>query len=289
MRRFVLATTALAALTLVVPARADTADPVLAVVNGAEIHKSDLDAAYQSLPEQYRQMPLEAIYDPLLDRVIDSRLLLAEAEKRNIAEDPKVQAEIAQARDNVVRDSLVQQAIDKGSTPERVRAAYDAMKSQPGFAFEEVHARHILVADEAVAKEIIKQLQGGADFAALAKEKSTDPSAQSNAGDLGYFRREMMVPEFAEVAFTLEPGTTSSEPVKTQFGWHVIKVEDRRQTVPSFEEKEPELKEQLAREIVNALLSDVRGDAKIERFNLDGSPKAADAAPAAPGAAPKAP
>jgi peptidyl-prolyl cis-trans isomerase C len=281
MRRLVLATTALAALTLVVPARADTADPVVAVVNGAEIHKSDLDAAYQSLPEQYRQMPLEAIYDPLLERVIDSRLLLAEAEKRDIAKDPKVQAEIAQARDNVVRDNLVEQAIDKGATPERVRAAYDAMKSQPGFAFEEVHARHILVADEAEAKEIIKQLQGGADFAALAKEKSTDPSAQNNAGDLGYFRREMMVPEFAEVAFTLEPGAISKEPVKTQFGWHVIKVEDRRQTVPTFEEKEPELKEQISREIVNALLSDVRGGAKVERFNLDGTPKAPDTTPKA--------
>jgi peptidyl-prolyl cis-trans isomerase C len=281
MRRLVLATTALAALTLVVPARADTADPVVAVVNGAEIHKSDLDAAYQSLPEQYRQMPLEAIYDPLLERVIDSRLLLAEAEKRDIAKDPKVQAEIAQARDNVVRDNLVEQAIDKGATPERVRAAYDAMKSQPGFAFEEVHARHILVADEAEAKEIIKQLQGGADFAALAKEKSTDPSAQNNAGDLGYFRREMMVPEFAEVAFTLEPGAISKEPVKTQFGWHVILVEDRRQTVPTFEEKEPELKEQISREIVNALLSDVRGGAKVERFNLDGTPKAPDTTPKA--------
>jgi peptidyl-prolyl cis-trans isomerase C len=281
MRRLVLATTALAALTLVVPARADTADPVVAVVNGAEIHKSDLDAAYQSLPEQYRQMPLEAIYDPLLERVIDSRLLLAEAEKRDIAKDPKVQAEIAQARDNVVRDNLVEQAIDKGATPERVRAAYDAMKSQPGFAFEEVHARHILVADEAEAKEIIKQLQGGADFAALAKEKSTDPSAQNNAGDLGYFRREMMVPEFAEVAFTLEPGAISKEPVKTQFGWHVIKVEDRRQTVPTFEEKEPELKEQISREIVNALLTDVRCGAKVERFNLDGTPKAPDTTPKA--------
>jgi peptidyl-prolyl cis-trans isomerase C len=287
MRRLALATTALVALTFVVPARADTADPVVAVVNGAEIHKSDLDAAYRSLPEQYRQMPLEAIYDPLLERVIDSRLLLAEAEKRNIAKDPEVQAEIAQARDNVVRDTLVEQAIDQGATPERVRAAYDAMKSQPGFAFEEVHARHILVEDEATAKDIIKQLEGGADFAELAKAKSTDPSAQTNAGDLGYFRREMMVPEFAEVAFTLEPGTIGKEPVKTQFGWHVIKVEDRRQTVPTFEEKEPELKEQISREIVNALLSDVRSGAKIERFNLDGSPKAP--APAAgPDAAPKA-
>jgi peptidyl-prolyl cis-trans isomerase C len=280
MRRFVLASTALAALTLAGAVRAQTAaeptaaDPVLAVVNGEQIKKSDLDEAYAGLPEQYRQMPMEMIYDPLLDRVIDGRLLLAEAQKREIGKDPKVQAEIERARENVLRDSLVEQAVQQGTTQEKLQAAYEAMKSQPGFAYEEAHARHILVASEEEAREIIKQLQGGADFATLAKEKSTDPSAQTNAGDLGFFRRESMVPEFADAAFTIEPGTIAPDPVKTQFGWHVIKVEERRQTVPSFADKEPELREQVAREIVNALLTEVRSGAKIERFNLDGSPKA---------------
>lgn len=275
MRRLVFATTALAVLTLAIPAGAQTDDPVLAIVNGEQIKRSDLQAAQQALPEQYRQMPLEMIYDPLLDRVIDSRLLLAEAQKRNLGNDPKVQAEIDRARDNVLRDSLVQQAIDQGTSKDRLEAAYNAMKSQPGFAAEEVHARHILVASEAEANEVIKELKGGADFAAVAKAKSTDPSAQTNGGDLGYFKREAMVPEFAEAAFTIPPGTIGEKPVKSQFGWHVIKVEDRRQAVPTFEEKEPELREQVAREIVNALVTDVRNDAKIERFNLDGSPKTA--------------
>jgi peptidyl-prolyl cis-trans isomerase C len=289
MRRLLLATTALAVLTLAGPARAQdaAADPVVATVNGAQIHKSDVEAAYATLPEQYRQMPLEAVYDPLLDRVIDSRLLLAEADERNLAEEPEVQAEIAQARDNVLRDSLVEQAIEQGTSEERLRAAYEAMKSQPGFAFEETRASHILLASEAEAQEVLKQIQGGADFATLAKEKSTDPSAKTNAGDLGYFKRDQMVPEFAEAAFTIEPGTVGQTPVKSQFGWHVIKVEDRRQTVPSFEDKQPELREQLAREIVTALLTDVREGASVERFNLDGTPKAA-AAPTAP-AAPAAP
>ena len=283
MRRLLFATTAaLAVLALVGPARAQdaAADPVVATVNGAQIHKSDVEAAYATLPEQYRQMPLEAVYDPLLDRVIDSRLLLAEADERNLAEEPEVQAEIAQARDNVLRDSLVEQAIEQGTSEERLRAAYEAMKSQPGFAFEETRASHILLASEAEAQEVLKQIQGGADFATLAKEKSTDPSAKTNAGDLGYFRRDQMVPEFAEAAFTIEPGAVGQTPVKSQFGWHVIKVEDRRQTVPSFEDKQPELREQLAREIVTALLTDAREGAAIERFNLDGTPKAA--APAAP-------
>jgi peptidyl-prolyl cis-trans isomerase C len=289
MRRLLLATTAaLAVLALVGPARAQdaAADPVVATVNGAQIHKSDVEAAYETLPQQYRQMPLEAIFEPLLDRVIDSRLLLAEADERNLAEEPEVQAEIEQARENVLRDSLVEQAIEQGTSEERLRAAYDSMKSQPGFASDETRASHILLASEAEAQEVLKQLKGGADFAALAKEKSTDPSAKTNAGDLGYFKRDQMVPEFAEAAFTIEPGTVGKAPVKSQFGWHVIRVEDRRQTVPSFEEKQPELREQLAREIVTALLTDVREGASIERFNLDGTPKAAapadPTAPAAP-------
>lgn len=273
MRRLLLAATALAAVSLAAPAGAQPEDPVVAVVNGTQIKRSDLEAAHRQLPEQYRQMPLEMLYEPLLDRVIDSQLLLAEAEKQNLAEQPEVQEEIARARDSVLRDSLVQQAIDEGSTKERLDAAYNALRTQPGFAFEEVHARHILLGSEEEARAVIEQLQNGADFATLAKEKSTDPSAKSNGGDLGFFRREAMVPEFAEAAFTIEPGTIGKDPVKSQFGWHVIKVEERRQTVPSFEEKEPELREQVAREIVNQLVADVRSGAKIERFNPDGSPK----------------
>ena len=273
MRRLLLAATALAAATFAAPAGAQTEDPVVAIVNGTQIKRSDLEAAQRQLPEQYRQMPLEMLYDPLLDRVIDSQLLLAKAKEQKLGDDPKVQEEIARARDSVLRDSLVQQAIDKGSTKEKLDAAYNALRTQPGFAFEEVHARHILLGSEEEAREVIKQLQNGADFATLAKEKSTDPSAASNGGDLGFFRREAMVPEFAEAAFSIEPGTIGKDPVKSQFGWHVIKVEERRQTVPTFEEKEPELREQVAREIVNNLVAEVRDGAKIERFNPDGSPK----------------
>jgi peptidyl-prolyl cis-trans isomerase C len=272
----------LTALALALPAAAQpqTGDPVLAVVNGAPIKRSELEAAQQTLPEQYREMPLEMIYDPLLDRLIDSRLLSAEAEKRKLGEDPKVQAEIERARDGVLRDSLVQRTIDEGTTVEKLQAAYNAQRNQPGFAAEEVHARHVLVADEAAARAVLKELEGGADFAAVAKAKSTDPSAQSNGGDLGYFKREAMVPEFAEAAFTIPPGTVGKDPVKSQFGWHVIKVEDRRQSVPSFEEKEPELREQVARDIVESMVADIRGAAEIERFNIDGTPRTEAPAPA---------
>ena len=273
MRALALATTALAVLAFAMPSRAQTTDPVVAVVNGTQIKKSDVEAVYQTLPEQYRQMPLEQIFDPLVDQVVTSTLLLAKANEEKLADNPEVEAQLQRAHDNALRDAVVKQAIDQGATEDKLKAAYEGMKSQPGFAFEETRAAHILVADEATALDIIKQLQGGADFATLAKEKSTDPSAKTNAGDLGYFRREAMVPEFSEAAFTIAPGTVSDKPVKSQFGWHVIKVEDRRQTVPTFEEKEPELREQLSREIMTALLADVRKGATIEIFNLDGTPK----------------
>ena len=274
MRALALATTALAVLAFAMPSSAQTTDPVVAVVNGAQIKKSDVEAVYQTLPEQYRQMPLEQIFDPLVDQVVTSTLLLAKANEEKLADNPEVEAQLQRAHDNALRDAVVKQAIDQGATEDKLKAAYEAMKSQPGFAFEETRAAHILVADEATALDIIKQLQGGADFATLAKEKSTDPSAKTNAGDLGYFRREAMVPEFSEAAFTIAPGTVSDKPIKSQFGWHVIKVEDRRQTVPTFEEKEPELREQVSREIVNALLADVRKGATIELFTIDGAPKA---------------
>ena len=273
MRALALATTALAVLAFAMPSSAQTTDPVVAVVNGAQIKKSDVEAVYQTLPEQYRQMPLEQIFDPLVDQVVTSTLLLAKANEEKLADNPEVEAQLERARENVLRDAVVKAAIDKGVTEEKLKAAYEAMKSQPGFAFEETRAAHILVADEATALDVIKQLQGGADFATLAKEKSTDPSAKTNGGDLGYFRREAMVPEFAEAAFTIPPGTIGDKPVKSQFGWHVIKVEDRRQSIPTFEEKEAELRDQLSREIVNALLADVRKGATIEVFAIDGTPK----------------
>ncbi len=121
---------------------------------------------------------------------------------------------------------------------------------------------------------MIAALSGGADFAKLAKERSIDPSAQQTDGDLGFFRRDTMVEPFAEAAFAMEPGQTTREPVQTRFGWHVIRVEERRSAAPTFEEKEPELKEQVARETINALVAGLRAKAKVERFPIDGSPTA---------------
>ena len=276
MRRFLLAATAAVAFLPAIAASVTAADdPVVAIVNGNELHKSQLVAMQATLPEQYRQVPLEQIYQPLLERLVDSQLLLAKANAEKLEDKPDVQAKLTQAHNDVLRDSLVEEAILAATTDDKVKAAYEAEKAKPDFAVEEVHARHILVADEATAKEIIKQLDGGGDFAAIAKEKSTDPSAKENGGDLGYFKKDAMVPEFAEAAWTITPGTYGKDPVKSQFGYHVIFVVDKRTAPPSFEEKQADIRQQLARDAVTALVDSVRQGAKIETFNLDGTKAAA--------------
>lgn len=250
-------------------------NPVVATVDGAPVHRAEVEAAARSLPDQMRQMPLEMLYGALLDRVIDFRLLAAEAERQNIGDDPAVEAALAQARDAVLREFLVQQTIEKGLTEENLRARYEQKKDEEGFAREEVHARHILVSTEEEAKAVITELQGGAEFTAVAQERSVGPSAPSG-GDLGFISREQVVPEFAEAAFALDAGETSEEPVQTQFGWHVINVVERRNVEPTYEETAPQLRQEMAREIVTALVEDLRSDAEIERFNLDGSPMEAE-------------
>ncbi|HEX5078547.1 MAG TPA: peptidylprolyl isomerase, partial [Geminicoccaceae bacterium] len=223
-------------------------------------------------PEQMRQMPLEMLYDVLLDRVIDFRLLADEAERQNVGDRPEVLAALAQARAAVLRDFFLQQAIEDGMTEEKLRARYEEKRAEEGFARDEVHARHILVPTEDEARTIIEELQGGADFGEVARQHSVGPSGPAG-GDLGFISREQVVPEFADAAFALEAGETSQEPVQTQFGWHVIGVLERRHVEPSYDQTAPQLRQEMAREIVTALVEDLRDGAEIERFNIDGSPK----------------
>lgn len=273
---------ALAALTLLATgavafgqnATADDAtpdDPIVATVDGAEVHRTEIEAVAATLPEQMRQMPMQMLYDMLVDRVIDFRLLSNEAEQRNIADDPDAVAALAQARAAVLRDVLVRHVIEEGTSEEKLRALYEEKKAEDGFAHEEVHARHILLEDEDEAKGVIAELEGGADFADLAKEHSTGPSGPAG-GDLGYITREQVVPAFGDAAFALAAGETSKEPVQTQFGWHVIGVLDHRDVEPTFEELEPQLRQDLARQIVTGLVEQLRAGAEIERFNIDGTP-----------------
>jgi peptidyl-prolyl cis-trans isomerase C len=246
-------------------------NPVVATVDGAPVHRAEVEAAARALPDQMRQMPMQMLYGVLLDRVIDFRLLANEAERQKVGDDPAVGPALAEARAAVLREFLIQRTIEEGLTEEKLRARYEAKKAEEGFVREEVHARHILVPTEDEAKAVIEELQGGADFAEVAQARSTGPSGPAG-GDLGFISREQVVPEFADAAFALNAGETSQEPVQTQFGWHVIDVLERRNVEPTYDETAPQLRQELAREIVTALVEDLRGGADIERFNMDGSP-----------------
>jgi len=243
---------------------------VVARVDGTELRLSDVEAAQQNLPPQAQKLPLEQIYPMLLDRLVDGMLITKAGRKEDLEQDPEVQNRLRRYEDRLIQEAYLNRLVTPAETEDRLKAGYEALAKEK--AGEEVHARQILVKTEDEAKSVIAELDKGADFAALAKKYSTDPAAQSG-GDLGYFGHDDMVKEFADAAFALSPGQYSKTPVKTEFGWHVIKLEDRRVgKPPSFEEAREELSRDIAHEVIDAKLQELRGAAKIEEFGLDGRP-----------------
>ncbi len=238
-------------------------DPVVATVDGVPVPRSALERAWRELPERYRRLPKEALLRPLLERVIDDELLRREAERLGLDRDPAVAAEIEHARTRVLRNALLERIVAAATTEEALRARYAERVRDPAARVVELRVRHILLPDEATARAVIRELDAGADFAELARRRSTGPSGP-RGGDLGWVRREELVPEFGAAAFALAPGTHGREPVRTRFGWHVIRVEDRRELVPDFAELEEELRQELAREAVEARLERLRAAARIE-------------------------
>jgi peptidyl-prolyl cis-trans isomerase C len=257
------------------PAGLPTGNPVVARVNGAEIRLSDVKAAQQNLPPQAQKMPLMQIYPTLLNRMIDGMLITAAARAGHLDQSAEVQKRLKLLEDRLLQQAYLEQVLKGAETEDRLKAGYQKFIQQQS-AKEEVHARHILVKTEAEANSIIDQLNKGGDFATLAKKYSTDPGA-SSGGDLGYFTRDDMVPAFAAAAFALKPGQYTKTPVKTQFGWHVILLVDRREKKPpSFDEAKEQIKRTLARDVVEAKIKELRGEAKVEAFGLDGKPLAAE-------------
>ena len=244
---------------------------VVARVDGTELHLADVEAAQQNLPPQAQKLPLEQIYPMLLDRLVDGALITKAGRKEHLEQDSELQVRLKRYEDRLIQEAYLNQAIKAAETEGQLKARYQSFaKDKAGQ--EEVHAQHILVKTEDEAKSVIAELDKGTDFGELAKKYSTDPSA-SSGGDLGYFGHDDMVAAFADAAFALPKGQYSKTPVKTEFGWHVIKVEDRRAgKPPSFEEAREQLSRDLAHEIIDAKLQDLRGAAKIETFGLDGKP-----------------
>ncbi len=250
------------------------ADPVVAKVDGQTIHLSDVESAAKEFPPGAHNMAPATLYPRLLEQMIDGKALSIEASKAGLQNDPAVQRQIAAATERVLQNAILTQVISPMLTDDALRARYQRdFANKPGA--DEVHARHILVDNEDLAKRIIADLKKGGDFAALAKEYSKDPGAD-HSGDLGFFKQDEMVPEFAAAAFAMQPGQISDTPVHTQFGWHVIQVVERRHSeAPSFEQAHDELRQKAIQEGVQHALADARSRVTVEEFNLDGSPKRA--------------
>ncbi len=259
------------------PTAAPPPDTVVAIVNGTKVTRADVIASAQSLPAEY-QSKIDAIFPALIDRLVDLTLLAEEGRKQNLQDDAEVKARLDQLANQVIQEVVIRRHLQKEMTEDAIKARYEKfIKEQP--AQTEIRASHILVATEEEAKDIIKQLDGGADFAAIAKEKSTDPSAKQNGGDLGYFTAGEMVPEFSQAVFAMEKGESTKAPVKSQFGWHVIKVVDKRQKAPpTLEETHSHIEELLSGELLTAYLTSLRSTAQVQKFNPDGTPIAVEPA-----------
>jgi peptidyl-prolyl cis-trans isomerase C len=245
---------------------------VVARVEGEAIYRRDVIAAFRTLPPQFQQRGLDATYEQVLEMLIERKMMTIFGRRENYANDPEVHARLKLAEDQIIREVYLDRLIGQYMTEERLRAHYNELvrKNPPQ---PEVRARHILVDSEAKAKEMIKRAKAGTDFAQLAAENSVGPSAQ-HGGDLGYFTVSEMVKPFADAAFKLNPGEISATPVKTEFGWHVIKLEDKRtRTVPPYEKVKGEIQRQVWAELGDSILRQFREQAAVERFSLDGTKK----------------
>jgi peptidyl-prolyl cis-trans isomerase C len=250
-------------------------DPVVARVNGVDIKQSDLALADEDVGADMQNTSPDAKREHLISYLADIIMVTQAAEKKNLGDNPDFKRRLAFLRNKLLMGFGLQEEAKAAITDEALHQTYDeALKSQGGQ--EEVRARHILVEAEDEAKAILEQLKGGADFATLAKEKSKDPGA-AEGGDLGYFTKDQMVPEFAEVAFKMYPGQLSN-PVKTQFGWHIIKVEDKRtKQPPEFAKVKDQIESFLARKAQTEYITKLRQTAKIERLDKPAADKAGTA------------
>jgi peptidyl-prolyl cis-trans isomerase C len=249
-------------------------NPTVAKVGSEEISRLDVFNFIQQLPPSTRQLPVGQLFPMALEQVVNARVIKAKTAGVNLDNDPEVQKQMGEIKENVVRNVYIQKQVDKKITEERLKAVYDQYVANFPKDIEEVKARHMLLKDEDKAKDLIKQLDGGADFAELAKANSTDGTAESG-GELGFFSKPDVVPAFADAAFSLDVGSYTKKPVKTDFGYHIIKTEEKRMRPPaSFEEAKPFLEAQLRQALLAEVIQEWRQSLDIQHFDINGEPVA---------------
>lgn len=238
-------------------------DTVVATVGGEPITEADLAFAAEDIGQQLSQIPQDQVRAVLLAQMIDLKLMAQGGHAANLEDNALFKARLSYLQDRALRRAFTKIKVSDAITPDEIKAAYDEqVAAMPNV--EEVHARHILVSTEDDAKAIKTQLDGGADFAQLAKDKSIEPGAKDSGGDLGYFTADKMVKPFADAAFALKVNEIS-QPIQTQFGWHIIQVLDRRPSAkPTLEELTQQIGQQLYIEKYRALFDGLRKDATID-------------------------
>ena len=284
------ATAALALLLVsAAPLLAQDKDPVVAKVNGTDIRQSDINFAEEEAG-QLPPMSPEQKQDYLVQFMADMILVSKTADDKKLGDTPDFKRKLAFNRNKLLMEALLTQTGKEALTEEAMKKVYDDALKQMGEE-KEVHARHILIraaaGDEKAGKEaeekikaIIVRLNKGEDFAKVANELTEDPSGKANGGDLGFFSKEQMVPEFSDTAFGLEKGKISG-PVKTQFGWHVIKTEETRvKPQPKFEDVKPQIESFVTRKAQAEMVTKLREAAKIERLDKPATPAPAPTEPA---------
>ncbi|WP_292274549.1 peptidylprolyl isomerase, partial [Mesorhizobium sp.] len=237
---------------------------VVATINGEKLTEADLALAEGELSQQFAQLPPEQRRAAALSAAIEIRVMAKKAVDSGLDKDADFLRRMAFLQQRALHGEVVEKEVVDKVTDADIRARYDQeIANTP--PVNEIHARHILVKTKEEAEAIIKQLDGGADFQKLANEHTSDPSGKSNGGDLGWFGPGQMVPEFDKAAFALDVGKYSKEPVQSQFGWHVIKVEDKRaKQPPAFDDVKDQAKQAVIRDKYFAMVKELRGAAKIE-------------------------
>jgi peptidyl-prolyl cis-trans isomerase C len=247
-------------------AAAPAGDKVVARIDGTAITEADLALAAEDPALSLPNMDEAQKRDVVVGYLVDLKIGAKAAEAAKIGEGPDFARKLAYFRDKLLLDEYLDREVKKAVTPEAMRKLYDdTVKNLT--PEQEVRARHILVASEDEAKKVLARVKGGEDFAKVAADLSTDPGSKGEGGDLGFFTKERMVQPFAEAAFKLEAGQLS-EPVKSQFGWHVIKVEEKRtQPTPPFDEMKEQVEAYLTRKTQQDLILALREKAKVERLD----------------------
>jgi peptidyl-prolyl cis-trans isomerase C len=244
---------------------------VVARINGADITRQEVLDSAADLPPQVQQQ-IDLVFPQLLNRYIGLKLLGDKGKADNLAQDPEVQKLMSEYETQAIRQVYITRYLSQHVTEDAIKARYQQkLKDNP--PPDEVRAAHILVKTEDEAKAIIEQLKGGADFAALAKEKSTDKGSGANGGELGWFSKDVMVKQFADAAFAMKVDEISQTAVKSQFGFHIIKLEERRtQPAPTLDSQKEQIRAELSEETVQALVQTLRKEAKVELLGPDGKP-----------------